>query len=106
MATLSPPLLPHCDMGQECEAKTFVILMSGRPDRMISNACGFWGENVVGVGMCVRVWGDRACQSDRLTDRQAVGTGDRGHPRPSGAFYGFIKPLTPHHSVRRKCSGS
>lgn len=74
--------------------------MSGRPDRIISNACGFWGENVVGVGMSLRVRGDRACQSDWLTD------GDRGHPQPSGAFYEFIKLLTPHHYAHRKCSGS
>lgn len=52
--------------------------------------------------------GDRACQSEGLTDRQAVGTGDRGHPGPSwanvGGFYWFIKLLTPHHPVHRKCS--
>lgn len=66
---------------------------------MIFNVCGFWGEDVVGVGVTIRVWGDRACQSGGLTDMRAVGTGDRGHPRPSwanlGAFYGFIKLLTP-----------
>ncbi len=77
---------------------------------MIFNVCGFWGEvDVVGVGVSIRVWGDRACQSEGLTDRRAVGTGDRGHPGPSwansGAFYGFIKPLTPHHPVHRKRSG-
>lgn len=37
-----------------------------------------------------------------------MGTGDRGHPGPSwanmGAFYWFIKLLTPHHPVHRKRS--
>lgn len=67
------------------------------------------GVDVAGVGVNVGLRGDRACQSEGLTDRQAVGTGDRGHPGPSwanmGAFYEFIKPLTPHHPVHRKCSG-
>lgn len=77
---------------------------------MIFNAWLSGGRvDVVGVGVCVRLWGDRACQSEGLTGRRAVGTGDRGHPGPSwanmGAFYGFIKLLTPRHPLHRKCSG-
>lgn len=73
--------------------------------------CAFFvGEDVVGVGVSVRVWGDGCCQSEGLTDRRAVGTGDTGHPGPSwanmGAYYGFIKLLTPHHPVHRKRSGT
>lgn len=70
-------------------------------------------------GVCVCVWsesgrerrgwgawgwgGDRACQSDELTDRQAVGTGDRGHPGPSWPntgvllwFYQTADPPSPY----------
>lgn len=65
--------------------------------------------DVVGVGVSVRVGGDRACQSEGLTDRHTVGTDGIGHPGPSWAnleaFYGFIKLLTPHHPVHRKRTG-
>lgn len=40
------------------------------------------------------VWDDRACQSERLTDRQAVGMGDRGHPGPSWANMGPFMGLS------------
>lgn len=36
------------------------------------------------------VGGDRACQSAGMTDRRAVGTGDRGHPGPSWANMGGL----------------
>lgn len=68
------------------------------------------GVNVVEVGVRVRVWGDSVVSQKGLTDRRAVGTGDRGHPGPSwanmGAFYGFIKLLTPCHPGHRKRSGT
>lgn len=87
------------------------ILMSGRPDLIIFNVWGLFWEGV--GGECTRSGrerrGDRACQSEGLTDRRAVGTGDRGHPGPlwpdAGAFYWFIKLLTPHHPPHRKRSG-
>lgn len=51
-----------------------------------------------------------ACQSDVLTDKRAVGTGVRGHPGPSwanmGAFYWFIKLLTPLPPKITPCKGN
>lgn len=62
---------------------------------MIFNVCGFFGGvAVVGVGVSVRVWGDRACQSEGLTDRRAVGTGDRGHSGLHGLTWGPFMGLS------------
>lgn len=73
----------------------------------------FWGEeaDVVGVGVTLRGGGvTGACQSDVLTDKRAVGTGVRGHPGPSwanmGAFYWFIKLLTPLPPKITPCKGN
>lgn len=83
------------------------ILMSGRPDQIIFSCWG-WGLCSGRRGGCwmyfkwawdIRLTG-RVSQKV-VTDRRTVGTGDRGHPGllwPNmGAFYWFIKPLTPHH---------
>lgn len=67
------------------------ISMSGRPDPLILMCAGSVGVEEGGCPCNGRV-GDRTCQSEGLTDRQAMGTGDRSHPGPSstnmGAFIG------------------
>lgn len=87
--------LSSTDVGPQRGAEAAVDHTNERWDRFS------WMIFNVGVGGCAwrgRV-GDRPCQSDCVTDRWAVGRGDRGHPRPSrpntGFFYWVIKLLTP-----------
>lgn len=90
LASPANPLV-DCDMWQECEAKAFVILMSGRPERMIVNACGFWGEDVVGVGVGLTGHvSQRGWQTGRLWEW--VTKAIRGH---RGAFMGLSNRWPP-----------